>query len=610
MHLTSIAYGRTWTDKKGRHITADYVSLLQLDEPKVKLLKPNGEYILVPVKALSKEDQDYIQGLNGDKPVNSSTDNNIPLSTDNNIPLSTENNIPQGANNKKVTESVVYPTIKNMDINSREAYEALIQIRDEDVTKIEPDYTIALLFIFTKKDYLHAQQHLNRCLKIKPDDAGTLLNLGTVSILQGKYPEAFSFYQRAFNAGGVDQTLNQNIHKLIDESNSRNIILPATARSKFAELAGNVSKKVKKQFNPKQGWLFEKCSEGLAHEDQKCHWFQLAGYRPYEFPICMKCNGTGKAYCPNKNCSGGKVPYTEKVARTFPDGKTVYMPTRKFKTCNVCDGSSRVKCTACNGSGVEISKYEVASQLNKEEREREAQQREREAQQREREAQARREAWEKAEQERKEAQKREAQARQEAWERELQAKKEAQERAERERKEAQERAERERKEEQERDLKELEYALKNRSVVVNDCTICIGKIRIVQNVLLENGYSGRRSYSEDDNYLVLDVYVFNKSATKKINFDSWAGDRLNLGSKARLRDEYDNPYKRIVFGAGTLIAGNKPNHSIYPDDVIIDRLVFETPIKTAKKLTLILPGENIGSKGDFKIEFDTSDIHK
>ena len=533
--LVGIVYGRTWTDNKGRKITADYVSLLQLDEPKVKLKTPNGNYILVPVRNLSSEDQDYILQIDDNKLEHADSDKSSSDVTGK-TPTPVK---------KNVSESAVYSAVQNMDIDSREAYEALIQLRDSDPTKIEPDYTIALLFIFKKKDYLHAQQHLTRCNKINPDDIGTLINLGTLSILQGKYPEAFSYYQKAYSKGGANQTLFHNLHKVVELSNSHIIILPATARKKFMDLDSEVSKKGSFQFNPKKGWMFEYCSEGTTQEFNKSRWFSLDGYRAYEFPICMKCNGTGKAFCPNKNCSGGKVPYTANVTHRFPNGDTATMPTRKYKTCDVCKGASRVKCSECNGTGFEISKREVASQID-----RDLNNRRREFQ------------------------------------------------------------ERERQEAQEKELKELEYALKNRSKVVNECAICIAKVQTVSNVELENAYSGRKSISEDDNYLVLDVIIYNKSSTKKINFDSWAGDRLNMGSKARLVDEYDNTYKRIVFGAGTLIAGNKPNHSIYPENFITDRLVFETPIKTAKKLTLILPGENIGSSGEIKIEFDTTDVQK
>ena len=141
--LVGIVYGRTWTDNKGRKITADYVSLLQLDEPKVKLKTPNGNYILVPVRNLSSEDQNYILQIDDNKSERADSDtNSSDASGKTPTPVK-----------KNVSESVVYSAVQNMDIDSREAYEALMQIRDNDPTKIEPDYTIALLFIFKKKDY-------------------------------------------------------------------------------------------------------------------------------------------------------------------------------------------------------------------------------------------------------------------------------------------------------------------------------------------------------------------------------------------------------------------------------------------------------------------------
>lgn len=255
-----------------------------------------------------------------------------------------------------------------------------------------------------------------------------------------------------------------------------------------------------------------------------------------------------------------------------PNGRSVTMQVRESKPCDVCKGKNHVTCTVCKGSGFEISKYEVASQINRESQQREAQ------------------AW-------KEKQEREAQAWKEKQEREAQARKEAQKKEEQAKEEA-----------REKERKELDYAFKNRSVTIKDCMICITKMEIMHKVPLENAYSGRNSFSELDNYLVIEIVVYNKSETKKINFDSWAGDRLNMGSKATLKDEYDNGYKRIVFEGGMLIAGNKDHDSIYPDNFIIDRVVFERPINKAKKLTLILPGKNIEQEGDIKIELNTSEI--
>lgn len=613
--LFSISYGRTWTDKKGRQITADYVSLLQLDEPKVKLLKPNGEYILVPVKALSAEDQDYIQGLNGNNPVN----------------VSAESNNPQGTSTKNVSESVVYPAMKNLDIGSREAYDALIQLRDSDPTKLEPDYTLGLLFIFKNKNYLEAQKHFSRCQKISPDNAGVLLNLGTLCILQGKYPEAYGYYQKVYTLGGANNTLNQNLHKLIEESSTRNIFLPATVRNKFIELSGKVSPKAKTKYNSKQGWMFAKCSEGSSQESHKCHWFQLKGYRPYEFPVCPKCNGTGKAECPNKNCSGGKVPVMVNKTTRVPNGRSVTMQVREHKTCDVCKGKNHVVCSVCKGSGLEfkLSSQEIerSNQLNRnifnenndldendaieenndlvdnssldenDELDQMAAEAEKRRAEREKDTRIRQvqNAIEEAEREKV------RQAQREIEEKERQAQKEREEQIKKEKEE-----------------KRLQ-AIKERTIRIGDCDVSI--INFSKGfVPLRNESSGgpgisygrqnvqerilRGMSSSSEQMLIIEVRILNKNPNKAIDFDSWTGDRQTL--KASLTDNV-HTYQRYVPEYGKKIYGNSPQETINPGKSWTETLAFELPFAGTKKLTLILPGENLGEKGTYKIEFNYRD---
>ena len=336
--IMSIASARTWTDVKGHKVTADFVSLLQEGEPKVKLQTPSGKIIVAPLRNFSKEDQEYIQGLNA-KPA-----------------------VAQPAQND--AHSAVFSAVSNLDIDSREAYDAIIEVRAHDPTKLEPDFTLALLYIFKNKDYLHAQQHFMRCQKISPDNPSVLLNMGTLYVLQEKYPEAFASYQKAFVLGGTNPELKHNLHKLIIESNSRNIFIPPVVQSKIAELARKVTQQDKTPFNPKQGWMFEKCPEGTAQEMFKCTWFQIDGYQPYEFPICVKCKGTGKVACPNKNCSGGKATiYVPKTQRHHNGGKiTTQVPQTVI--CSVCKGKNYVPCPVCNGTGLEYQLETSADKKN------------------------------------------------------------------------------------------------------------------------------------------------------------------------------------------------------------------------------------------------------
>ncbi len=331
--FADMVQGRTWTDAKGKKVTADFVSLVQDGEPKVKLQTPSGKIIVAPLRNFSKADQEYIQGI-GSKPA-----------------------VAQPAQHD--ARSVIFSAVSNLDLGSREAYDAIIEVRNNDPTKLEPDYTLALLFIFKNKDYLHAQQHFTRCLRISPDNPSVLLNMGTLYVLQEKYPEAFANYQKAFVLGGANPALKHNLHKLIIESNSRNIFIPANVQSRIAELASKVTQQDKTPFNPKQGWMFEKCPEGTAQEMFKCTWFQIDGYQPYEFPVCVKCKGTGKVECPNKNCSGGRATiYVTKTQRHHNGGKvTAQVPQTVI--CSVCKGKNFVPCPVCQGSGIEYHQVTI-----------------------------------------------------------------------------------------------------------------------------------------------------------------------------------------------------------------------------------------------------------
>ena len=59
--VADMAQGRTWTDAKGKKVSADFVSLIQDGEPKVKLQTPSGKIIVAPLRNFSKEDQEYIR---------------------------------------------------------------------------------------------------------------------------------------------------------------------------------------------------------------------------------------------------------------------------------------------------------------------------------------------------------------------------------------------------------------------------------------------------------------------------------------------------------------------------------------------------------------------
>lgn len=255
-----------------------------------------------------------------------------------------------------IPDSVVYNILKTYNPRSKIAFEKLIEIREKDTTRIEPDFTIALLYLFNNRDYTSARKHFLRCNKCMPEDIGTLVNLGTLCIIQKKYAEAYSYYKKAADFETHCPILAQNIGKVLYLKHKNILKFSPNVRKKYFDLLQNVLKNTKSTFSPTKGWLFSPCSEGYEKENFKKLLFTIQGYYPYEYPICLYCNGSGKIHCTYNSCSGGKVGYMVNVTHTFPNGDTATMPTRKTRRCNVCLGTGKLYCPLCKGTGCEIPK--------------------------------------------------------------------------------------------------------------------------------------------------------------------------------------------------------------------------------------------------------------
>jgi hypothetical protein len=111
-------------------------------------------------------------------------------------------------------------------------------------------------------------------------------------------------------------------------------------------------------------------------------------------------------------------------------------------------------------------------------------------------------------------------------------------------------------------------------------------------------------------YLLIAVAVHNLSDTRKIDYTSWAG-RPGAESMATLHDEHGNTYRAVHFGEEAKVAHQLEAASIYPGRKIADWLVFEPPVKKAKRLLLSLPGKNVGVEGRFIFTIDPARlVHK
>ena len=265
---------------------------------------------------------------------------------------------PQGS----ISESVVYDLLKNTDVGSLVAYEKLMSIRDEDSTLFEPDYSIALLYIFKRRDLSQAKKHFLRCSKCSPEDPGVLANLGTICILQKKYLEGYNYYKKAVHLNPKSSALAHNIGKLLFQYGKGQVNITKQIATNFIHLGEETTPKSDEAFDNRKGWRFVPCSEGYSKESEKMAFFALPDFPPYEFPLCLTCFGSGRIECPNNACSGGKVGYNAKVRRTFPNGDSVYVSERRTAECKVCKGTGKLKCPICGGTGCEFTpKYNYRS---------------------------------------------------------------------------------------------------------------------------------------------------------------------------------------------------------------------------------------------------------
>lgn len=110
--------------------------------------------------------------------------------------------------------------------------------------------------------------------------------------------------------------------------------------------------------------------------------------------------------------------------------------------------------------------------------------------------------------------------------------------------------------------------------------------------------------------LVIVVVVTNSSATRKVDYRTWAGPEFTIDYDdfARLTDNFGNTYKRVRFSDTPV--GRVEADSVYPGKWLPDVLVFEPPLGNAEYLNLELPGKNVGVDGVYRFRIPTSMIRK
>lgn len=105
--------------------------------------------------------------------------------------------------------------------------------------------------------------------------------------------------------------------------------------------------------------------------------------------------------------------------------------------------------------------------------------------------------------------------------------------------------------------------------------------------------------------LVIKIRLINTSSGKKIDYRTWREHEFSSGN-SKLKDNFDNSYRRIGYGYTTKPVGGVSNESIYPGKSIEDILIFEKPVGAVEWLHLELPCGHFGGEGFFRLEIPAS----
>jgi Domain of unknown function (DUF4352) len=160
---------------------------------------------------------------------------------------------------------------------------------------------------------------------------------------------------------------------------------------------------------------------------------------------------------------------------------------------------------------------------------------------------------------------------------------------------------------EEQQKKDLENTRLADPVTVGDLTITLGRA-VIKKVPLTDNTDGSTGKSKDA-YLVIPLTIKNTSDGKKVDYQSWMGDRI--GDKhAKLTDDLGNNYRVIDFGIFNKPDGHTEGDAIYPGKSLSDVLVFEVPTDKAKSFDLELPGDNLGLDDPIKVHFDTDKVSR
>lgn len=110
--------------------------------------------------------------------------------------------------------------------------------------------------------------------------------------------------------------------------------------------------------------------------------------------------------------------------------------------------------------------------------------------------------------------------------------------------------------------------------------------------------------------------ISNAHATRQTRYRGWQDDFQQTGlPRVKLEDEHGNTYRQVRYNGTVqpfIVRRGDQSQAHYrcvttwdlrPGYMTTDFLIFERPVDAAKTLTLTLPADNLGHRGEFKLQF-------
>ncbi len=112
----------------------------------------------------------------------------------------------------------------------------------------------------------------------------------------------------------------------------------------------------------------------------------------------------------------------------------------------------------------------------------------------------------------------------------------------------------------------------------------------------------RGETSSAEKFMQVELFIYNGSATKKIQYVGWSGDAFLAPTRAMLIDNFGNSHRHAYWSGLNKVVGQLKSTAIYPKEGREDVLIFDLPVERMEYLLLELPASAFGASDSFRFK--------